>query len=68
MSNDWYDSPDQVSTWLYEAVHLSGIGHLRPVSENRPHGDELLAVSEARLPKAPSSVGTMAPQASSSAG
>ncbi|MFA7505192.1 MAG: FMN-binding negative transcriptional regulator [Burkholderiaceae bacterium] len=61
VSNDWYESPDQVSTWLYEAVHLSGIGRLRPTSENRPHGDELLAVSEARLPKQPWSMATMEP-------
>src|SRR5579884_238199 len=25
VSNDWYATPDNVSTWLYEAVHLSGI-------------------------------------------
>src|SRR5690606_11428372 len=61
VSNDWYDSPDQVSTWLYEAVHLSGIGRLRPLGENRPHGDELLAVSEARLPKRPWSMAGMDP-------
>lgn len=61
VSNDWYESPDQVSTWLYEAVHLSGIGRLRPMSENRPHGDELLAVSEARLPKRPWSMAGMEP-------
>ena len=24
VSNDWYASPDHVSTWLYEAVHLLG--------------------------------------------
>ena len=53
ISNDWYASPDNVSTWLYEAVHLSGVAHLRDHSENRPHGDALLAVSEARLPKRP---------------
>lgn len=61
VSNDWYESPDQVSTWLYEAVHLSGIGRLRPLDENRPHGDELLAVSEARLPKKPWSMASMEP-------
>ena len=53
ISNDWYASPDNVSTWLYEAVHLSGVAHPRDHSENRPHGDALLAVSEARLPKRP---------------
>jgi len=53
VSNDWYASRDNVSTWLYEAVHLSGVAHLRDECENRSHGDALLAVSEARLPKQP---------------
>jgi transcriptional regulator len=53
VSNDWYASRDNVSTWLYEAVHLSGVAHLREYDENRGHGDALLAVSEARLPKQP---------------
>jgi transcriptional regulator len=53
VSNDWYASRDNVSTWLYEAVHLSGVAHLRERDENRGHGDVLLAVSEARLPKQP---------------
>ena len=53
ISNDWYASRDNVSTWLYEAVHLSGVAHLRGLDENRRHGDALLAVSEARLPKQP---------------
>src|SRR5690606_15769217 len=52
VSNDWYESPDQVSTWLYEAVHLSGIGRLRPMGENRPHGDRLLRPEERRVGKA----------------
>lgn len=53
VSNDWYASRDNVSTWLYEAVHLSGVAHLRGLNENRGHGDALLRVSEARLPKQP---------------
>ncbi len=53
VSNDWYASRDNVSTWLYEAVHLSGVAHLREHDENRSHGDALLRVSEARLPKQP---------------
>ncbi len=51
VSNDWYASRDNVSTWLYEAVHLSGVAHLRDRDDNRGHGDALLAASEARLPK-----------------
>ena len=61
VSNDWYASRDNVSTWLYEAVHLSGVAHLRERDENRGHGDALLAVSEARLPKAPWDLTQMEP-------
>jgi len=61
ISNDWYASPDNVSTWLYEAVHLSGVAHLRGREENRGHGDALLAIAEARLPKAPWELTAMEP-------
>ena len=60
VSNDWYATPDNVSTWLYEAVHLSGVAHQREL-ENRAHGDALLAVSEARLPKQPWDLAKMEP-------
>ncbi|MHC2619677.1 transcriptional regulator [Bradyrhizobium huanghuaihaiense] len=62
VSNDWYASQDNVSTWLYEAVHLSGVAHLREMGENRGHGDALLAVAEARLPKAPWDLARMEPE------
>jgi len=61
VSNDWYASRDNVSTWLYEAVHLSGVAHLREHDENRGHGDALLAVSEARLSKQPWDLAQMEP-------
>ncbi|MET0720814.1 MAG: FMN-binding negative transcriptional regulator [Tardiphaga sp.] len=61
ISNDWYASRDNVSTWLYEAVHLAGVAHLRERDENRGHGDALLAVSEARLPKQPWDLAQMEP-------
>ena len=61
ISNDWYASRDNVSTWLYEAVHLSGVARLRELDENRGHGDALLRVSEARLPKAPWELTAMEP-------
>ncbi len=61
ISNDWYASPDNVSTWLYEAVHLSGVAHLRGLDENRRHGDALLAVAESRLPKRPWDLAQMEP-------
>src|SRR3954454_24106234 len=61
VSNDWYASRDNVSTWLYEAVHLSGVARLRELDENRGHGDALLRVSEARLPKQPWDLAQMEP-------
>jgi transcriptional regulator len=61
ISNDWYASADNVSTWLYEAVHLSGVAHLRGHDENRGHGDALLAVAEARLLKPPWDLQQMEP-------
>ncbi|WOH47869.1 FMN-binding negative transcriptional regulator [Bradyrhizobium sp. sBnM-33] len=61
VSNDWYASRDNVSTWLYEAVHLAGVGYLRERDENRAHGDALLAVAEARLPKQPWDLAQMEP-------
>lgn len=61
ISNDWYASRDNVSTWLYEAVHLTGVAHLRDGGENRGHGDALLTVSEARLPKQPWDLTQMEP-------
>lgn len=61
ISNDWYASRDNVSTWLYEAVHLSGVAHLRHFDENRGHGDALLAAAEARLSKAPWDLAQMEP-------
>ena len=61
ISNDWYASADNVSTWLYEAVHLSGVAHLRGHDASRPHGDALLAAAEARLPKQPWDLTRMEP-------
>ncbi|QOZ25649.1 FMN-binding negative transcriptional regulator [Bradyrhizobium sp. CCBAU 51753] len=61
VSNDWYASRDNVSTWLYEAVHLSGVAHLRATGDNRGHGDALLAAAEARLPKQPWDLAQMEP-------
>jgi transcriptional regulator len=41
VSPDWYDSPDQVPTWLYEAVHLSGPVQVVPPEHLQAHLDEL---------------------------
>lgn len=62
VSNDFYASPDQVSTWLYEAVHLTGPARRLPPGANRDHGDGLLHTAEARLaPKAPWTLTSMEP-------
>ena len=41
VSPDWYASPDQVPTWLYESVQLSGPVRIQTGSELRPHLDSL---------------------------
>jgi transcriptional regulator len=54
VSADWYVSPDQVPTWLYQAVHLSG--PVRPLSDDELalQIDTLSAKFENRLlPKKP---------------
>jgi transcriptional regulator len=54
ISPDWYASPNQVPTWLYMAVHLTG--RVRKLSDHElgHHLDELSAKFEDRLvPKTP---------------
>jgi transcriptional regulator len=41
VSPDWYASHDQVPTWLYETVHLSGPVQVLDASERREHLDAL---------------------------
>jgi transcriptional regulator len=54
VSPDWYISPDQVPTWLYQAVHLTGTVRALSDSELGPHLDVLSAKFESRLaPKPP---------------
>jgi transcriptional regulator len=38
---DWYVSPEQVPTWLYEAVHLSGVAKLIAPQDKRRQLDRL---------------------------
>ena len=62
VSNDWYVTPDQVSTWLYQAVHLTGTARCLPRHANRRHGDDLLHKAERPLwPKTPWGLDTMEP-------
>ncbi|WP_373355254.1 FMN-binding negative transcriptional regulator [Pseudoroseicyclus sp. CXY001] len=54
ISPDWYGLEDQVPTWNYVAVHLTGRLEARPAEELRAHLDRLSAAFEARLaPKPP---------------
>ena len=54
VSPDWYVSPDQVPTWLYQAVHLSGPVRAMSQSELAVQLDTLSAKFEERLlPKTP---------------
>ena len=54
ISPDWYGMADQVPTWNYVAVHLTGTLELRPQEELRDLLDRQAAFYEARLlPKTP---------------
>ncbi len=54
VSADWYLSPDQVPTWLYQAVHLTGVVRKQSEHELGPHLDALSAKFEGWLaPKPP---------------
>lgn len=54
VSPDWYGVPDQVPTWNYVAVHLTGELVLRPQDELRDLLDRQSAFFEERLqPKTP---------------
>lgn len=63
VSPDWYVSTDQVSTWNYVSVHLSGLARILPAEAALPHVDALSAVFERRLlPKQPWTSAKMSPQ------
>jgi transcriptional regulator len=53
VSADWYVSADQVPTWLYQAVHLTGSVRMLSGDELGPHLDELSADFEASLAPKP---------------
>jgi len=63
ISPDWYGVDDQVPTWNYVAVHLTGTLERRPDSELRGLLDRLSAHFEQRLaPKAPWQADKMEPE------
>jgi transcriptional regulator len=54
ISPDWYVSENQVPTWNYVAVHVTGTGRIMSADELRAHVDRLSAQFENRLlPKKP---------------
>lgn len=60
VSPDWYGIVDQVPTWNYIAVHLTGVLERRPQTELRDLLDRQSALFEDRLaPKPPWTTGKM---------
>jgi transcriptional regulator len=54
VSPDWYASPDQVPTWLYQSVHLAGCVEVLPEHELGAHLEMLAGKFEGWLaPKPP---------------
>ena len=54
VSPDWYLSPDQVPTWNYVSVQLTGHAHVLPAEHLRAHVDAVSAHFETQLlPKKP---------------
>jgi transcriptional regulator len=63
ISPDWYGVLDQVPTWNYVAVHLTGVLELRPQEELRDLLDRQSAMYEDKLlPKAPWKTAKMTPE------
>ena len=58
ISPDWYGVPNQVPTWAYSSVHVTGHAQLLPESENMTHVESLSNEFERRL--LPKPVWTMA--------
>ena len=62
ISPDWYDVPDQVPTWNYVAVHLTGVLERRPQDEMRDLLDRQSQHFEEQLaPKPPWKTAKMTP-------
>jgi transcriptional regulator len=53
VSPDWYATPEQVPTWLYEAVHLSGPVRVIPGDHTRGHTERLSKTFETWLAPKP---------------
>ena len=53
VSPDWYTSKEQVPTWLYEAVHLSGPVRVIPADHTQGHTERLSKTFETWLAPKP---------------
>ena len=54
VSPDWYGAENQVPTWIYTAVHVTGSARIMAKDAHLAHVDRLSRTFEARLaPKAP---------------
>ncbi|MEM6761090.1 MAG: FMN-binding negative transcriptional regulator [Pseudomonadota bacterium] len=63
ISPDWYGVADQVPTWNYIAIHLTGTLHMRPQEEMRDLLDRQSAHFEDQLtPKTPWKTDKMTPE------
>ena len=63
VSPDWYGVPDQVPTWNYVAVHMTGTLELRPQKDLHALLDRQSAFYEDRLlPKTPWTTDKMTPE------
>ena len=49
ISPDWYGVPDQVPTWTYTSVHVTGTARVLPRDENLAHVEALSTEFERRL-------------------
>lgn len=60
ISPDWYVSADQVPTWNYQAVHLTGTARTLPKEHTHTHVEAISLAHEQRLlPKKPWSTSKM---------
>jgi len=63
VSPDWYGSDDQVPSWLYTAVHVSGTARIVAPENHLDHVEALARQFELRLaPKAPWTSEKMSPE------
>jgi transcriptional regulator len=62
VSPDWYESPNQVPTWNYIAVHATGQARIMDRDWLPAHLERLSAAFEAWYPKAPWRLGKVDPQ------